>query len=231
MELQENARDRRGGVSMQFLAAVIGCTQGAYPKMEEGIRETWGSKVPEGMELVFYYGQPGRTERVGDRVFLDCKDDAKERKALLFFRKMLSDYPDLQYVFFTNLSSYVRLNLLLEKFRQLKGDIYSGLIGYHDGVAFASGAGFFISRNFLQILADSYDQLNGFPGDAAYGEFFGKRGVEIIPQPRLDIVNMEHMKRLKREDIINHYHFRCAQPVKGGEVDLFHEIHKLLGGA
>jgi len=221
---------------MKYLVAIISCEYGAYPYIEnEGVRKTWTSKIPDELKVLFYYGKRGRNETVGDKVFLDCDEGdncaVMQIKAYLFFEKILNEYKDLEYVFFTNLSSYVRLNKIVDMFKNINTNrYYSGLIGWHHSIQFASGAGFFISRDLLELIINNKQYLNlKVPGDVALGYFLTQSGVKIIPQNRFDVNCVTD--KFTREDIINHYHFRCKQYAnRSHDVIVMHKIHSLLNG-
>ena len=225
---------------MRFLVAVISCEQEPYWTIEnEGARKTWAARIPYEMGVLFYYGRPGKSEIVGDRVYLDCPESwyHMTQKALLFFEKILEEYKDLEYAFFTNLSSYIRLEKILESFRRFQGSVYSGLVGEIWGIHYASGAGFFLSRDLIKMVVDNRDQFPNFPGagDVALGKFFADRGIPAVPRNyRLDLCK-SRLSTLTRSDVINHYHFRCKPAERTAEaayddIVVMQRVHALLQG-
>lgn len=220
---------------MKYIIAIISCEQEPYLNIEnEGVRKTWAGVYQEGVEILYYYGRKNNNCIIGDKVFLDCEDSfsTMPKKAMLFFEKILQTYKDFEYVYFTNLSSYVRLDKIINIFKGIDNDkFYSGVIGYLNGVSFASGAGFFISRYLLDFIVKNKDKLNqSVMGDVAYGELLTNNGIKIVPQKRFDIISLDHLNQVCREDVINHYHFRCKQESnRGSDIVVMRKIHHLLG--
>ena len=229
---------------MKHLVAVLGCEREPFLTLEKSVRETWAGHVPDEFKVLFYYGKAGEDKTDGDRVYVNCADtmNTMTEKGFLFFEKMLSEYADLEIVFFTNLSSYVRLDRLVDIFKGLqRKKLYSGFVGHCGEILFASGAGLFISRDLLQLLVDNKEQvikdtlkigketkLYQAVGDVAIGLFLMKRGIDIIPQRRLDVESVEKAALLKKEDVQAHYHFRCKQTDRNNDVVVMRRIHSLL---
>lgn len=219
---------------MKYLIAVISCEKEPFITLEnEGVRKTWAGVKDSGMDIVYYYGVKNRNEICGDKVYLDCEDtyDTMPIKAMLFFEKILEVYQDLEYIFFTNLSSYVRLDKISSKFQSITDDkFYSGVIGYCKGMSFASGAGFFISRSLLAFIVKNKDKLNtSVMGDVAYGDLLVRSGIKIIPQNRFDIESPGQLDTVVRSNIEDHYHFRCKQKNRNDDILVMKRIHTLLG--
>lgn len=217
---------------MKYLVAVVSCAQEPYYSLEnEGVRKTWASIPHKDVSVIYYYGSRNKSEIRGDSFFMDCTEGHMEVKAMLFFERILEEYKDLEYVFFTNLSSYVRLDKIADKFKCINNDnYYSGVVGDYYGTHFASGAGLFISRKLLTFLVENKSKLNtSIAGDVAYGELLINSGVKLVPQDRLDILSLEHLSTIKKEDVEPHYHFRCKQKNRSDDIVVMKRIHTLLG--
>ena len=65
------------------------------------------------------------------------------------FEKINLSY-DYNYIFRTNLSSFIRIDLLLEKTKHIN-DIY-GFIGNYNGINFISGAGMLLTKKNILII-------------------------------------------------------------------------------
>lgn len=218
---------------MKYLVAVASCEYEPWIMLENGIRKTWlNIPTDDDLKVLFYYAKPGQETVIGDKLYVDCPDTPQMqlKKSLLLLRHALK-YEDLSCVFFTNLSSYVRLDKIVDIFRNASREFYSGLIGHDGNIHFASGAGFFLSRDLVQMIIDNENEMMDLctrvVADVAYAHFLVRRGIKIIPQKRLDIrVN----DRLCPQMLQDHYHFRCKQQGdRHGDVVIMECIHSLLG--
>ena len=202
--------------------------------LEAGIRATWYKKA-DGIDIIFYYGSSEITYFEGDRLFLHCDDGYSciGQKTIMAFEQVLERYPSIKYVFRTNQSSYVRLDKLKEVASNFVGNrVYSGLVGVHAGISFASGCGYFISKDLMQLLIANKDKLEySRLDDVCFSKFLTAQGVKIIPSKRFDVSSIEHLNSLKFEDIKDYFHFRCKQEDdRNKDVIIMKKIHQLLGG-
>ena len=80
-------------------------------------------------------------------------------KTLDFFEYALENL-DFDYIFRTNSGSYINLNSI-QKFTNTLPDknVYCGVEGFLRDITFASGSGFFVSKDIVEILVDNRSQL------------------------------------------------------------------------
>jgi hypothetical protein len=129
-------------------------------------------------------------------------------KAFQFIEREGFDY---DYLFRTNLSSFIYVNNLVEFIHQHQDEeLYSGLVGSYNNVfrfsnrfdvlrrifmipfrrytvRFASGSGFLISRrNVGRVLSDRRKNVQ-LVDDVMIGECLSRYSVPIIPSPRIDL--------------------------------------------
>jgi hypothetical protein len=215
-----------------IVVLILSCKGQPWDSLAEGIRETWCKPV-NGIATLFYYGGAAKPYLDGDRLFLsaDESEASMARRAIEAFAWVLGNFPNVRYVFRTNESSYVRLDKLRELVQQFPPTrVYSGIIGKDcHGVRFASGAGYFLSKDLVKFLVDNLDKLDpAFADEVCIGEFLARQEVPIIPAPRLDIVSLEHLGRITRKDIEPHFHFRCKQEDNMfNAVKVFKRLHQL----
>lgn len=217
-----------------IVVLVLACRFYPWDLLEnEGVRKTWCRQV-DGLDIVFYYGGASKDYFDGDRLLLNCREwyDFLGQKTILAFEKILPRYKNLKYVFRTNLSSYVRLNKLKELTRSFnEKNFYAGMIGNHNGIHFASGCGYFISKDLMQFLVSQKNKIDySYMDDVCLGKFLTGAGVPIHLMKRLDILSMEHLASLKKEEMEQHFHFRCKQAHNRMlDIEIMKRLHKLFG--
>lgn len=194
---------------------VLACKGYPWEMLEnEGIRKTWYAKR-DGLDIIFYYGNAKNNYFAGDRLFLRCGEGYENtgKKTVLAFEQVLLKYPNLKYIFRTNLSSYIRLDKLMGVLGSFgTSQIYAGIVGNHFGITFASGCGYFLSRDLMELLIVRKNELEFvYMDDVCIGKFLTGMGVHVLSMPRFDITSMSQLDVLKREDIDKHFHFRCKQ--------------------
>jgi len=114
----------------------------------------------------------------------------------------------------TNLSSFFILdNLINNSTSLLKHNIYAGVIGNHNNILFASGAGFWMSKDIVELILTNKNNIDYFlPDDVAIGKLLNT--IKITPMPRYDLTDNvlyddDTKTRILNDVIANkHYHIR-----------------------
>jgi hypothetical protein len=133
---------------------------------------------------------------------------------------------NFDYIYRTNLSSLVDLNKLYEYICHNNID-YGGFIGCHDNIYFASGSGFFLSKNACNFLTDTYleEKNNIYLDDVSIGEIM-KNKYEVIFIERYGIL-------LLNDNIFNnesnYFHYRCkSDDIHSITVEIINKLyHKI----
>jgi len=117
---------------------------------------------------------------------------------------------DFDFIFRTNMSSVVDLHKFYNLLNNYKYD-YSGVIGCHNNIKFASGAGILLSKQLCSNLIINKNKLNyNFLDDVSIGLLFQINNVSISPLTRFEAYNYENnVNQITKEMIENYYHFRC----------------------
>lgn len=213
---------------MKTLVLVLSARVRPYPALVKTIKETWASAHVEGVETLFYFG--GReTVVLGDELTLNVPDGFADigRKSIACFDWCLQNR-DFDLVFRTNCSSYVDLrNLRRYVDENGRGNsFYAGLIGEGpDGLSFASGAGYFLSRDLADLVVRGRARWNHqLIDDVALGELLAAEGVFPESAPRLDVGNVHEVAEVD----LSHYHFRCQTKTRGrrGDRDIMRALHR-----
>ena len=193
---------------MKVLVLVLGCRADPYPALVETIKRTWASVKAEDVDVLFYYGG---TELVdaGRDLFLPAPDDLPHvgEKTIAALAYVLANR-DFDLVFRTNCSSYVDLPNLRD-FALAHGrehDFYSGLLGVHQGITFASGSGFFLSRDLAEVVVAQRSAWDhSLVDDVALGALLAHHGVRPEPAPRRDYRSAAEVTDVDTSQ----FHFRC----------------------
>ena len=108
------------------------------------------------------------------------------------------------------MSSVVDLNKLYNFVLNNKND-YSGFIGRHNNINFASGAGILLSKQMCSNLITYKNLLNyNLLDDVSIGLLFQTNNITIFPLTRFEAYNYENnVNNITKEMIENYYHFRC----------------------
>jgi hypothetical protein len=108
------------------------------------------------------------------------------------------------------MSSVVDLHKFYNLVINNKND-YSGVIGCHNNIKFASGAGILLSKQLCSNLITYKNLLNyKLLDDVSIGLLFQINNVNIYPLTRFEAYNYENnVNQITKEMIENYYHFRC----------------------
>jgi hypothetical protein len=148
------------------------------------------------------------------------------------FSYVLENY-DFQYIFRTNSSSYVNLQKLLRLTESLpKTGVYAGFEGrILRQTAFASGAGYLLSRDIVEAICLSPGLWrHGLIDDIALADFMStslKAQIAQIPLPRRTVDSLDDARTLSRREIQDHFHYRCKTGSTLETVEIMQEIHFL----
>mgnify|MGYP002478035230 CR=1 FL=1 len=154
-------------------------------------------------------------EVVKDNLIINC--GYKTIKSFLLTKDFKYDY-----IFRTNSSSYVDKKLLLNFVSDKpKTKYYSGLIGYHGNIAFASGSGFFISKDLVDYVIENSTKWNhNLIDDVALASLLSNYGVHPYLNERIDI--------LDDYNIPNHYfHYRLKTGSRVNDIKRMYSIHNI----
>lgn len=181
-----------------------------------GIRETWGKEIPKNIKLIYYYGDSDVIKLDGDRLFLPTQETFHNigYKTIEAFKYVKSNY-DFKYVFRTNISSYVDIELLLDYLKDKpEKSFYNGIVGQHNNILFSSGCGYFLSSDVLDVIIDNENKWDhSLIDDVSLGLLLNNLGVRPYGGSiRYDV--------LSNNQIIspNFYHYRVKE-VNGNRIN------------
>lgn len=210
---------------MKLVVAILGSPQPPFPEMLASIRRTWAAKpFPDGVDVINYL--PGATgketsESNGD-VYTPYRDNQILSKTVATFEHLLKTR-DPDYIFRCCLGSYVDL-IRAKEFLEDKprSKFYCGIIGEF-GVRFASGSGYFVSRDVASLIVENQRAMNhncGTGDDVEVARLLTKRSIVVDGSARRCDVNDDDDIKLGHY----HYHFRT-------QLDKFDKIHAIVNGS
>jgi len=213
----------------KILNLVLACKDGHYADIDRAARETWVTKCPDNVITIFMYGG-------GSGIFWDEKDsfyvNRKESLDICPY-KTLSAYEtfldsDFDYIFRCNSTGYFDLNLVSEFVENKPTEnFYCGCHGELNGIDFASGSGYFLSKDLVEQIVKNKEVLYnyGMPGwcdDVMIGKFVTQTlGVQIDPSAkRIDLDPNDIPDDLD----MSFYHYRILNK---GDANALYRIHEL----
>jgi len=216
--------------SYKILIMVLAADVAGYDKLIHSIKDTWAKYVPSGYKILYYYGYrngfnkppPNQVQQIGDDLICGLEENVPNinTKTYLAFKHVYDNY-QFDYIFRCCAGSYLLLDNIDKYFAAIKpskNNFYCGVVGSVGSQQFASGSGFFISRDLVKTLINTPSSFICHPNDdVAIGVYLTKLGVHIRPGERQDIFDVNNINR-------DHYHFHFRH-----NVAMMHAIHKALG--
>lgn len=210
---------------MKLIILVISSKIGVYPEMESTIRNTWASKKDNDIKVLFQHCNGKNNETVIDsenNLLCKCNEKLenigyKMLESLNFINKNL----EYDYIFRTNLSSYVDTKKLYDYIKMNHID-YGGVIGlYSDNTKFASGAGYVLSKKSVNYILENQTKWDhSFIDDVALAKLM-ESDFNITPLKRQTI------NSVNEEIDLNHFHYRCKQKNRFEDLHILKKIYSL----
>jgi hypothetical protein len=224
------------------LVLVLGTQDPGYLSFKQAIRDSWFKDfTAKGIRVLFYEGGYESTRLNGDTIELTTSDSLNGTaiKMKEAFRFVLNNYPDVKYIYRTNLSSFLEVNgfknfmlnrtshelaycgiigrtTTVKEFFYLKSRLLTYLFNYvkvGKKIEFASGSGFFISINNVQKYL-GFDVDNQYIDDVYLGKILSLKLDSKKMPIRFDISddNSHKISSVQYEDYLNKnylFHYRC----------------------
>lgn len=177
--------------------------------IDKGIRKTWGSVKIENVDIYYYYGDSIVNEVVDDIMNVNVPEGLMNigKKTIEAF-KLILNMKKYDYVFRTNASSYVNQKLMYDiAYLAPRTEFYSGVVGNYRGLKYASGSGYFISKDLMLYAIDhEYDLDSTYIDDVALGLLL--KHVCIVPADRQDFTEQYQICKIP-ELYRRIHHYRC----------------------
>lgn len=213
---------------MKLLLSIPSIKQTPFLELEQTCEETWLDINNSLIDYIIYYGS-SEEKLENKELYLKCKDglnDKKQnnitKKTIKMFEFALKNY-NFEFMFRTNLSSYVDLNFFLEYIDKIESrNCYMGYIGYHEKIAFASGAGILLSRDMVELLVNKQSMIDkDLIDDLAFAKLFHDSNIFPKPLPRFtfpmhDRQDEQLLDQIKQS---KHFHFRVKSNDSTRKID------------
>jgi hypothetical protein len=212
---------------MKILILVLSLDdQGFYTELYKKQKETWDSESVEGVETMYYFGNSQSNFIDKKNIYTDVKEQLTfcGYKTLTAFN-LIKDL-EFDYIFRTNSSSYVDKKLLLEFIKDKpKENFYSGVIGNYHGLPFASGSGYFLSKDLLKYVLENRNEWNHqVIDDVSVGIMMLQKNTKIYPGKRFDLTDESYQNLFNIDPY--HYHYRCKmQSNRLMDIENMQKIH------
>ena len=138
---------------------------------------------------------------------------------------------EFDFLFRINTSSYLNVEKMRESLATVEPrNYYAGLKGIHRGQIFASGCGYILSRDLVELVVDNYKSWNHLLiDDVALGELLTtKFNFPIQEFPRIDVNSIEAVQTITSKDLQNTFLFRCKTGESDSTISIMRELHKKL---
>jgi hypothetical protein len=204
-----------------------------YSKFYKAQKETWGSVNVNNVETYYLFGNHHRNEIIGNEILTNINEPITTirklhlnhcgRKTIEAF-ELVKDF-DFDYIFRTNSSSYVDKQLLLNySLDKPTNNYYSAVIGNFEGVLFASGSGYFISKDLVNLVLENKDKwdYNFGDDDNALGKLLNAFGVRPQPNNRFDILNQP-----ANIAPMDYFHYRLKSSDRNIDIHNMYELFRL----
>jgi hypothetical protein len=183
--------------------------QNFYTNLYKKQKDTWDSEIVDGVKTMYYFGNAEDNFINKENIYINTKEELmlcgyKTLKAFELIKNLEFDY-----IFRTNSSSYIDKKLLLEFIKDKpKENFYSGVVGDYHGLPFASGSGYFLSKDLLNYILENKNQWNHqVIDDVSVGIMMLQKNIKIFPGKRFDLTD-EFYENLFNIDPY-YYHYRC----------------------
>lgn len=216
-----------------------------YINLENACKQTWLKYNNQNIEHLFYFGS-NEDKFKDNELYVKCHNQSSKtesnkfvgqhpiiiEKTIKMFEFALKNY-NFEFMFRTNLSSYVDLNFFLEYIDKIESkNCYTGYIGEHENIAFASGAGILLTRDMVELLVIKQDMIDyTLIDDVAFAKFFRELNIFPKPLPRFTFpmhTNQDNYFFSKVKNS-NHFHFRVKtnDPTRKNDCVRLKSIHNL----
>ncbi len=211
---------------MKILVLVLATRAWPYPILIRTIERTWASVAVDGISTLFYYGGD-RLEQRGRHLYLPETDGLPAgRKTIACFEYVLAK-SDFDLVYRTNASSYVdlpNLRAFADTHARHEG-FYCGPRGMFGELPFASGSGYFLSKDLVRLAVERRQELDeSLPDDISLAALLHDAGIEEVDSPRVSYKSARDVCDVDTSQFL----FRCKtdSPWRMGDVRIMLMLHQ-----
>jgi hypothetical protein len=181
----------------KVLILILASSRPDYKKLEDSIKSTWFNLKNEDVEIIFYSDNDTELKKEqkaflrGNNLILPCPDGHNYHsvKTVLALDWVLQNY-DFDYIYRSNLGAFVYPDRIVKFLDDKpKEKFYCGIVGndtfyFGRNIRFASGSGYFMSKDLVKLVCDKKNEFIYSMDDVAMGEFLNRHNIEINKSAR-----------------------------------------------
>ena len=127
-----------------------------YSKFHKSQMETWDSINIGNVSTYYYFGNHECDEICGNKILTSISESVENCGYKLLNSLELIKNLEYDFIFRTNSSSYVDKSILYDKLSKINDlNYYAGINGYFRNVSFASGSGFVMTKNLVNLILEN----------------------------------------------------------------------------
>ena len=233
-------------IDKKIVVLVMCSSDPNYKKLENAIKETWFNIKNDDVEIIFYSDNEKIENKseypilIGNDLILPCGDGFFNlgHKTIKAFEWVDKNY-NYDYIYRSNLGAYVDTNNLIKFIEgKSKDKFYCGIEGkdsYYLGreVIFASGSGYFLSKDLAEIVINNKHIWNhNIIDDVALGELLSKFSINVDKSAmRLNYCGDKVFYQIGDGDVdhIDHsklYHIRLRSDSREDDIKRMFELYR-----
>lgn len=230
----------------KVIILIMSSSNSTYIKLENCIKETWYKLKNEDVEVIFYkdndrFIQKSNTpEFDGCDLILPISDGfyTLGQKTLMAFEWVNQNY-NYDYIYRSNLGSFVDIkNLLLFLSDKPKDNLYCGIVGKDTfylkrEVEFASGSGYFLSKDLVDLVVkNKYIWNHNIVDDVALGELLSQFNIKVDRRAKRKNITDGKIFYQIGEDVVGYiddsevYHTRLRSNNREEDIKNMKDIYK-----
>jgi hypothetical protein len=196
----------------KILILILSTKDSRYVSFIDNCTNTWVKNARNnGIRCIFYSGGAQIDKLENDHLELNCDDSLNGTALKLFKALKFIENSNIQYthIFRTNLSSFIFINDFVTYSKSIGDSFYGGIIGKYNKISFlnrfhtisvlsakilkfqtikyASGSGFFISKNLISLVLKNKNLNFNYIDDVMIGNALLGQKITFIP--RFDFAN------------------------------------------
>lgn len=232
--------------SKKVIILVMSSSNPVYQSLENSIKRTWYNIKDEQVEIIFYKERFNTSTNdpilLNSDLYLPCEDGFYNigLKTILAFDWVRNNY-EFDYIYRSNLGAFVYPDKLLQFIENKpKEKFYCGIPGkdtYYLGreVNFASGSGYFLSKDLVNLVVENKELWNhSIVDDVALGDLLSNFSIEVDKSAvRMNICDDETFYQtgdsfLTDIDESKIYHIRLRSADRNIDIQNMNNIYKKI---
>jgi hypothetical protein len=191
------------------------------------------------VDCYFYKGDPSLQDDYilkDDTLYIKIKDslDTVYEKTLRAFRYFENDLYKYDFVYRTNMSSFVILNKYVDYCESLpRNRFVSAVVGNYGSICFPSGSGFTITPDLVAELIHDNPQLIE-QDDVTIGAWMLTKCIPIIPVSRIDFIYDSNQSCIQNSEIMpteSIFHYRIKNINRENDIVIHRRLLAIFYGS